>query len=295
MKTTLCIPILIMLLTIAPIVSSTTMIDYDYTSDLNKQLLAPNVLTLTYKGEEKQYSLENLQGFDSITGNGGRLKVTGSISGPYEYTGVLITTLADEFSSMSSEYSVVAIADDGYTVSYTSDEVQGNIMVYDSEGNEVGIGGVSMVLATMEGGETDYPGSYRIVFVNEDDPITDSFLWAKYLVELEFIDESNDDTPPAITMVKPSNGVYLFDRPLIPYPKPFIIGEITIEINAYDDSGISRVLFVVNEELKHELTSAPYYWLWDETAIGEYTIETIAYDNAGNIGRAQKSVFIINP
>jgi hypothetical protein len=168
-------------------------------------------------------------------------------------------------------------------------------MVFDTRGNEIGIGGVSMILATMEGGETDYPGAYRICFINEDEPITDAALWAKYVIELEFIGESNDNIPPSLNMDKPSNAIYFFDKELIRYSMPFIIGGITLDVDATDESGISKVLFVINEDLKHEAVTSPYRWLWDEHAIGQYTIEAIAYDNAGNIGRTERDVFIINP
>jgi len=152
------------------------------------------ILTLTCGDEHKDYTLDDLLVFDSITGNGGRLKVTGEVIPPWEYTGVLITTLAQEFMDMSSQYSVTAIADDGYTISYTYDEILGEVMVYDLEGNEIGIGGVSMILATKENGETGYDGSLRIAFINQDEPITDSFLWAKYVVELVFSSQA-PDTP----------------------------------------------------------------------------------------------------
>jgi hypothetical protein len=154
------------------------------------------VLTLTYGDEHIDYTLDDLLAFDSITGNGGRLKSNGVVIPPWEYTGVLITTLAQEFPDMSSQYSVVAIADDGYTVSYTYDEILGEVMVYDNEGNEIGEGGVSMIIATMENGETGYDGSLRIAFINQDEPITFSALWAKYVVELVF--SSNPPNTPTI-------------------------------------------------------------------------------------------------
>jgi hypothetical protein len=288
------LPITILFLMLVPLVPATTM---TYTSlDTNENApQSTTILTLTYNDEHVYLSPEDLLAFDSITGNGGRLKVTGTISGPYTYTGVLISILAQELSSMPSEYSMVAIADDGYTISYTSDEIAGNTMVYDLEGEEIGIGGVSMILATSEDGDQDYPGAYRICFVNDDEPITDSALWAKYVVELEFFAESSDSTPPDVHIVKPGNALYLFDSELIPYSQPFIIGEITIDATATDASGISKVLIVIDEDLKAEITSEPYQWTWNEKVIGTSIIEVIAYDNAGNIGRELTDVIIINP
>jgi len=280
---------------ISPIINATLCINGNLQDTYDLNVDANNTLTLTYDGVKKYYTLDDLLEFDSITGNGGRLKVTGDVSGPFCYTGIVIQRLAQEFSSLSSRYSLIAIADDGYVLKYSYDQILGNIMVYDEEGDEIGVGGVSMILATMESGETEYPGSYRIAYINQDEPFTDAALWAKYVIELEFIDESSDTIPPTIHIEKPSNKLYLFDKEIISYSQPFIIGGITIRANAYDESGISRVMFMINEEQKFDGTSPPYQWFWDETAIGKYTIEIIAYDMAGNVAKSTKNVLIINP
>lgn len=288
--------VLIMLFMIVPI--STIFTDYTTnTKDMYAQSMpTTDVLTLTFNGEHKYYSLEELLAFDSITGNGGRLKVTGDVIPPYEYTGVLITTLAQEFPSMTSTYSLTAIADDGYTLSYTYDEILGHVMVYDSNGDEIGIGGVSMILATMENGQTTYDGALRIAFVNQDEPITFSALWAKYVVELKFTGQSDDTIPPTVVIDKPRNGIYIFDNPIIPYIKPFIFGEITIEARAYDDgSGIARITLFIDGNEKQSVNNAWVQWLWDEPSIGSYSLEVSAYDTAGNSNTAQQDVFIINP
>jgi hypothetical protein len=106
---------------------------------------------------------------------------------------------------------VTAIASDGYIMNYTYNETQGKVMVYDSEGKEIGVGGVSMVLATKENGQIGYDGSLRIVFINQDEPITFSALWAKYVVELKFI------PPPTITISGPASG-----KPGVEYGYTFV-------------------------------------------------------------------------
>ena len=286
--------LLLFIMMLVPLVSSTTIFT-DSTETCFETTCTNTVLTLIYNGEEKYYTLEDLSDFDSITGTGGRLKVTGTVSGPYEYTGILISTLAQEFPSMSSEYGVIAIADDGYTMSYDQDAINGDVMVYDTDGNEQGIGGVHMILATKEDGNVNYPGSYRVAFINEDEPITDSFLWSKYIVELEFFSESNDHNPPALSIQKPTNAIYIFDKKIISYSQPLIVGEISIEINSYDDSGVTKVLIAIDEVLKQELCCEPYIWTWDESLIGSCSIEAIAYDTAGNVARISKDVMMINP
>jgi Bacterial Ig domain len=259
-----------------------------------------NGLTLTYKGNQKYYTLEDLLAFDSLTGNGGRSNSLNITSPLNEYTGVPIKTLAQQFPAMPSEYSVVAISSDGYTISYTYNEIQGEVTIYDKDGKKIGNGGVSMILATKENGQIGYDYSYRIAFVNQDNPYTYAALWAKWVIELEFIPKSSDTKPPTISITKPTNALYLFDRKIASYPIPIIIGGITINVDASDTSGISRVLFIIsdsndNDYLKNETSSTPYQWKWDETAKGYYTILITAYDNAGNTNTAKKNILIIHP
>ncbi len=251
---------------------------------------ADTLLKLTFGDESRYYTLNDLLTFDSITGNGGRKNVINKITSPKQYTGILISTLAQEFTEMPSKYHLQAISDDGYILDYTFDDVQGNVMVYDDKGKEIGVGGVSMVLATMENGETGYYGSLRIVFINEAEPITFSALWAKWVVEIRFI------PLPTVSIVKPKNDIYLYNNEIISFSQPFIIGGINIyaEINDYVD--ISKVLFKIDDVLKYEAnySSPSYIWFWDETAILYHTISVIVYDKQGNINTAEKKVFIIN-
>ncbi len=64
-----------------------------------------------------------------------------------------------------------------------------------------------------------------------------------------------------------------------------IIGSIDIEVDATDDlSGIDRVEFYINDELKATDTTKPFNWTWDERTPFKfrYTIMVTAYDIAGN-------------
>ena len=154
---------------------------------INEQPDTTTVLTLTYNGEQKTYTLEELENFDSTTGYGGRINKLGIITGPFEYKGVSISTLANEFLLTSTSFTITTMSADGYTYNYTQDEVQGNVQVYDTEGNEQGIGGVTMMLAYEENGTQNFSGGpLRIAFVNDDEPITLSSLWAKNVIEIEF-------------------------------------------------------------------------------------------------------------
>jgi len=63
-----------------------------------------------------------------------------------------------------------------------------------------------------------------------------------------------------------------------------VIGRINVTVNASDNqSGIQRVEFFVDNELKGTDTSAPYTWKWvDRGHFFPYTLTVIAYDNYGN-------------
>jgi PKD repeat protein len=154
---------------------------------INEQSNDDTILTITYNGNQKIYTLEDLENMVSITGYGGRLNTIGSIAGPFEYKGVPISALANEFSSIPTLYTLTTISDDGYIYNYTQGEIQGNVQVYDKAGNEQGIGGVTMILAYEEEGIKDFSGGpLRIAYVDDEEQLTDSFLWSKYVIEIEF-------------------------------------------------------------------------------------------------------------
>lgn len=65
-------------------------------------------------------------------------------------------------------------------------------------------------------------------------------------------------------------------------------GVLTVTATANDDVGVSRVNFYVNGTLASTVTSAPYVYYWDSTAVvsGSYTLVARAYDAAGNFGES---------
>lgn len=251
--------------------------------------------TLSFDGTQKDYSLDDLKALPAITGNGGRLKVTGEVIGPYEYKGVSITTLANEFSTLPSRFNMVALSDDGYVFKYTFDQIQGKVQIYDQKGNSQGFGDVNMILAYAEDGNPlIYDGPLRIAFVDNYGTVTDAFLWSKFVEEIEFVFVTLDSKPPSISIDKPTNAIYLFDQELIPYVQPFIIGDITIEVSAYDENEIAKVLFIMNDNIISKQRYQPYRWNFDTKGFGRYTIRIVSYDNSGNIGTAQKEFIMFN-
>jgi Tol biopolymer transport system component len=97
---------------------------------------------------------------------------------------------------------------------------------------------------------------------------------------IEFVDDK-----PYLFIEKPTLGYsYVFDRELrqIKPDKCKIFGKITIEVNAYDENGIDRVEFFIDDVLKDTDTESPYEWTWKGFAIGKHTIKATVYDTNGN-------------
>jgi C1A family cysteine protease len=95
-----------------------------------------------------------------------------------------------------------------------------------------------------------------------------------------------DNSPPDLNVIKPKTG-YLYTknreiRTLL--GNTIIIGSITIEADVSDEiSGVEKVEFYIDDELKDTAFGAPYEWTLDEPLFGKHAIKIIAYDNLDNI------------
>ena len=102
---------------------------------------------------------------------------------------------------------------------------------------------------------------------------------------------------PLAVIEKPKeNCLYIFDKEIMPviFGNTIIIGEITVEINAYDEDDIDRVEFYIDDFLESNDTEYPYEWTWDEKSIGRHELRVIAYDNEGNKAEDKINVVIFN-
>lgn len=113
---------------------------------------------------------------------------------------------------------------------------------------------------------------------------------------LEVVIEVSDIIPPEIEITKPKEGyLYLADRELLPMPITLVIGRITIAADAGDEeSGMSRVEFYIDDELRSTCYMEPYNWLWDEAVFGRRNLKVMAYDNAGNSATDEIEIWIFN-
>jgi hypothetical protein len=152
-----------------------------------------SVITVLYNGTQWNYTLAALQELPVTSGSGSYIKLkllpTVSISGPFNFTGVDVAVLLNRIPNLPSNYSVLSTSNDNYSMTYTYDEIQGNVDVYDLSGNVTGTSGVTMLLAYQQDGQyiTDPTvGPLRIVFVDHG-AVTSSSLWSKSVVTLEIV------------------------------------------------------------------------------------------------------------
>ncbi|RKY01405.1 MAG: hypothetical protein DRP55_04330 [Spirochaetes bacterium] len=106
---------------------------------------------------------------------------------------------------------------------------------------------------------------------------------------------SMDETPPQVEITAPKGGyLYLFRKEIMNIGKTMVIGKVDIAVQAIDDAtGVAKVSFYVDGEAKSVVSSPPYQWTWDEFAIGNHEIRTVATDMVGNEGSNSMELLII--
>ncbi len=99
-----------------------------------------------------------------------------------------------------------------------------------------------------------------------------------------------DTTPPTLEVTRPINALYFLNTQIMTLSGGIlVIGPIEVEAVASDDeSGIDRVEFYVNQQLLGNVTTAPYTWLWSQTAFFRQTLTVKAFDKEGN--KASKDI-----
>jgi parallel beta-helix repeat protein len=135
-----------------------------------------------------------------------------------------------------------------------------------------------------------------------------SFLEGIYHLKVkardEFGNESNwsdslvihiEDIAPDIKIIKPGRGLYIMNKKIVPriIRRTMIIGPINITIDGVDDSGIDKVEFYIDNQLKTIDNTSPYSCLWGKDRLKIFhihVIKIVAYDNAGNFAFDQMIV-----
>jgi outer membrane protein assembly factor BamB len=103
---------------------------------------------------------------------------------------------------------------------------------------------------------------------------------------------------PTVSIVKPTNALYIANIKILPLETPVIIGRITISVDASQEDGfeITQVKIYIDTSLKATLTSEPYTWIWKgiafiDSGYLDHDINVCAYDSKGRTNWASLYVF----
>jgi leucyl aminopeptidase len=108
---------------------------------------------------------------------------------------------------------------------------------------------------------------------------------------------TGDWTPPQLSLITPAPGnLYLNGLALMPLPfgATVVLGGLIITAEASDEvSGMDRIEFYIDGELKATDTQIPYEFVWDEPALFRHSLNVQAYDQAGNYASIERHVWTI--
>jgi hypothetical protein len=148
----------------------------------------------------ESFTMSEILAMNSVTGQGGFRNSYGTLVGPHTYVGVPVYNLLKSVEILPESYEVLVNTSDNYPITYNQSIVEGTTKGYNSTtGESIGQINVTMVLAHYENGEEVSDGPFRIVFLNEDGYLTDSFLWAKFVVNITVNIISTE--PPALKII----------------------------------------------------------------------------------------------
>jgi hypothetical protein len=139
----------------------------------------------------------------------------------------------------------------------------------------------------------DYSGqdSVKIAWHYYTDGTGTRGIWAVDEVMITGIDFG----PPDISIERPGSFLYIADREITPTKTTIVIGKITAQIEASDTvSCVTKVELFIDENLKTEIDTIPYEWVWDEFVLFKHTIRAVAYDYSGNVATDEQEVWIFN-
>ncbi|RLF30947.1 MAG: hypothetical protein DRJ99_01005 [Thermoplasmata archaeon] len=126
----------------------------------------------------------------------------------------------------------------------------------------------------------------------------------KYVIIDYYVDPNSlgwgytgDTEPPQISIIKPRNYLYIFDREIMPLSgRAITIGGITVECSAFDNkSGIDKVEFYVDEKLVKTVKGSKemYSWRWNTFSVGLHKLTVKAFDKAENCADSSMNVFTL--
>jgi len=158
-------------------------------------------VALTLNGPDgiEQHTIGEVKGLPTVEGWGGMKDSVGQISGPFQYRGVSVKTLAGQVGELDEGSAVRVVARDGYAMTFSYAQVEkGDFLTYDpASGDEIDASGLELILAYEEGGEPlpeKHGGPLRAVVVGPKNQVTDGHWWVKWVETVEVVQLKKDWT-----------------------------------------------------------------------------------------------------
>ena len=149
------------------------------------------VLTVTEGSQVQTYTMAALQALPSVSGNGGSLGKGGTITGPFPYQGVALTTLLNAVGGIAEGETVTLTSSDNYTQQLTYDQITSGTMLnyYDTTGNPITPSPLPTltVIYSENGAALDSshgPTELGALALSSPNVLTDGSLWAKMVVSI---------------------------------------------------------------------------------------------------------------
>jgi hypothetical protein len=145
-------------------------------------------LKFSYSDITHLYSWTQILRFPNLTESGRMIFPNGTISESIQYTGVNLSLLAQLANRSGYNTSFEIRSSNGDSINLTTAELNGNILLYNSTGLVVETENqVTFLLAFHQENSTFNDGSFSIVVVGPDSPISESRFWLTQVEEIEFI------------------------------------------------------------------------------------------------------------
>ncbi len=149
------------------------------------------VLTVTEGSQVNTYTMAALQALPLVSGNGGYMGKGGSITGPFPYQGVALSTLLNAVGGITEGEIVTLTSSDNYTQQLTYDEITSGSMLnyYDTTGNPITPSPLpTLTIIYSENGavldSTHGPTELGALALASPNVLTDGSLWAKMVVSI---------------------------------------------------------------------------------------------------------------
>jgi hypothetical protein len=159
------------------------------------------VLTVTQGSTVKTYSMAALQALPSVSGNGGSLGKGGTITGPFPYQGVALTTLLNAVGGIAEGETVTLTSSDNYTQQLTYDQITSGSLLnyYDTNGNPITPSPKpTLTVIYSENGaaldSTHGPTELGALALSSPNVLTDGSLWAKMVVSITIAANATSST-----------------------------------------------------------------------------------------------------